>query len=137
MKIIVTIDTETMEAKVTSEETQESIITRPIEHYDRFFDGGSKAWTKDSAYNKMFLLTQQRYADDLLRARGHLYLNEVYDMLGIPRTKAGQVMGWLWKEGVNVDFGLGLERNKNFVDGLENVALLRFNVTGRIIDEVY
>jgi hypothetical protein len=90
----------------------------------------------------MFLRAQQQYANDKLRANGHLFLNEVYDMLGIPRTKAGQVVGWVYDAenpiGDNyVDFGIydiHRETVRNFVNGYERTILLDFNVDGNIWD---
>ena len=110
--------------------------------YARFFDDGCTGWTKDPEYNLMFLKNQQRYANDLLKSRGHLFLNEVYDMLGIPRTKAGQVVGWIYDEeypnGDNfVDFGiydLYNEKARDFVNGYEKTILLDFNVDGDIMN---
>ena len=110
--------------------------------YARFFDEACPAWEKDSEYNLMFLRAQQQYANDLLRARGHLFLNEVYDMLGIPRTKAGQVVGWVYNTenpvGDNyVDFGIyDMHREvvRDFVNGYERAILLDFNVDGNIWD---
>lgn len=32
--------------------------------------------------------------NDKLRWQGHLFLNEVYDALGMPKTRLGAVMGW-------------------------------------------
>ena len=110
--------------------------------YARFFDDGCTGWEKDSEYNLMFLRAQQQYANDKLRANGHLFLNEVYDMLGIPRTKAGQVVGWVYNTenpvGDNyVDFGMyDMHREvvRNFVNGYERTILLDFNVDGNIWD---
>lgn len=112
--------------------------------YARFYDDGCTGWTKDPEYNLMFLNNQQRYANDLLKTRGHLFLNEVYDMLGIQRTKAGNVVGWIYDEknpvGDNfVDFGiydLYKEKNRDFVNGYERVILLDFNVDGNILDMI-
>lgn len=110
--------------------------------YARFFDDGCTGWEKDSEYNLMFLRSQQQYANDLLRANGRLFLNEVYDMLGIPRTKAGQVVGWVYNTenpiGDNyVDFGIydvHREKVRDFVNGYERTILLDFNVDGNIWD---
>ena len=110
--------------------------------YARFFDDGCTGWTKDPEYNLMFLRDQQRYANDLLKSRGHIFLNEVYDMLGIQRTKAGACVGWIYDEknpvGDNfVDFGiydLYKEKNRDFVNGYERTILLDFNVDGNILD---
>lgn len=110
--------------------------------YARFFDCGNTGWTKDPEYNLMFLRGQQQYANDLLHSRGYLFLNEVYDMLGVPRTKAGQIVGWIYDErhpnGDNfVDFGIYDINNPNaidFVNGYERTILLDFNVDGPILD---
>ena len=113
--------------------------------YARFFDDGCENWEKDAEMNLMFLNAQQRYANELLISHGQLFLNEVYDMLGIPRTKAGQVVGWIYDpehklEGERdnyVDFGIFdiyRQTKRDFVNGYENVILLDFNVDGNIWD---
>lgn len=108
--------------------------------YARYFDESCKGWTKDPDYNKMFLCHQQNYCNDKLRAKGYLFLNEVYDQLGIPRTKAGAVVGWVYDEenpiGDNkVDFCIhSFDANRDFVNGYNNVVLLDFNVDGNILD---
>ena len=112
-----------------------------ISEYSRFFDAASVNFAKDPEYNMMFLRRQQDYANEVLKSRGHLFLNEVYDMLDIPRSKAGQVVGWIYDEknpkGDNyVDFGIyrNSEGNRRFVNGLEYNILLDFNVDGVIYD---
>src|SRR5690606_18176913 len=87
--------------------------------YARFFDELNPNWNPRAEYNRIFLDVQQTHANHLLESRGHLFLNEVYDMLGLPRSSAGQVVGWvLSKDGDNyVDFGLfrNSERSNMFV----------------------
>ena len=110
--------------------------------YARFFDEACSAWEKNSEFNLAFLRAQQQYANDRLIADGYLFLNDVYDSLGIPRTKAGQIVGWVYDrknpKGDNfVDFGiydLYRERNRAFVNGYERSILLDFNVDGNILD---
>lgn len=135
---------------VVGEDGKEKTVTKTIQvaesdkysDYSRFFEQSNSNWEKDPEYNLMFLNAQQRYANDLLQARGHLYLNEVYDMLGIPRSKAGQVVGWIYDEknpvGDNyVDFGIydcHKPKNMDFVNGYEPVILLDFNVDGNILE---
>lgn len=143
------IKAQEIEEKVIDEngnETIEKVIVNvPQEgpsEYARFFDEACYSWTKDPEYNLMFLRRQQDYANEKLRCRGHLFLNEVYDMLGIPRTAAGQSVGWLYKtddpeiknDGY-VDFGIydvNNERKRAFVNGYERNILLDFNVDGPI-----
>jgi hypothetical protein len=108
--------------------------------YARFFDQLSTSWSKEPEYNLVFLRCQQNYANDLLKSRGHVFLNEVYDMLGIERTKAGQVVGWVVSDGGDnyVDFGIydGNEKARDFVNGREGAILLDFNVDGIIYDKI-
>lgn len=106
--------------------------------YSKFFDESSPNWSKTPDYNLFFLRTQQDWANNRLRANGFLFLNEVYEALGLPRTQPGQMVGW--KEGTEggdgfVDFGLyqiGDESNRAFINGLEHTVLLDFNVDGII-----
>ena len=105
--------------------------------YAKIYDAGCNGWTKDAEFNLMFLRHTQAQANDILKRRGYLFLNEVYDMLGFQRTKAGQVMGWIYDEenpvGDNfVDFGIyntDIEKARDFVNGIERVIILDFNVT--------
>ena len=108
--------------------------------YARFFDEYCTGWTKDPEYNLGFLKAQQAYANNRLREQGYLYLNDVYDMLGIQKTKAGQVVGWVYDESNTdidnyIDFGiydLYDEDKRDFVNGRERSILLDFNVDGNI-----
>lgn len=110
--------------------------------YARFFDDGCTGWSKDPEFNLIFLRRQQEFANEKLRTNGYLFLNEVYDMLGIPKTKAGHCVGWVYDEkqpiGDNyVDFGIYNTNNeaaRNFVNGYERTILLDFNVDGNILD---
>lgn len=140
------------EETVTDENGKEKKVKKTVNvvdpnlysDYARFFDDGCKGWEKDPEYNLMFLKAQQQYANDLLVSRGHLFLNEVYDMLGIPRTKAGQVVGWIYDlenpVGDNfVDFGIyeaDREKARDFVNGYERSILLDFNVDGNIWEKM-
>lgn len=101
--------------------------------YARVFD------LEHGDYDLMFLKAQESYANDMLQAQGYLFLNDVYDKLGLPRTKAGQIVGWVYNKdnpkGDNyVDFGL---QNLNVDDGeggYVNSVVLDFNVDGPIMD---
>lgn len=110
--------------------------------YARFFDEHCNDWKRNPEYNRAFLHCQQSYFNEMLRARGHVFLNEVYDALGMPRSQAGAVVGWvLSKEGDNfVDFGvfddLTNPQVRDFVNGREYSILLDFNVDGVIYDKI-
>ena len=127
--------------KKTVKSTVSVVDPNTYSDYARFFDEYCAGWTKDAEYNLMFLRQQQNYANELLKSRGHLFLNEVYDMLGIDRTKAGNIVGWVYDEehpiGDNfVDFGIYVldnEKARDFVNGRERSILLDFNVDGDIL----
>lgn len=111
-----------------------------ISEFAKFFDEYCTGWTKDPEYNLMFLRMQQNWANDTLRTRGYLFLNEVYEQLGMPKTKAGQIVGWTYNSDKGdhyVDFNIynvNREANRNFVNGYERSILLDFNVDGNILD---
>lgn len=111
--------------------------------YARFFDISSSSWSKEPEYNMLFLQCQQNYANDLLHSRGHVFLNEVYDMLGIERSKAGAVVGWILSKNGETDnyinFGVfdgKTQAARDFVNGFEGSILLDFNVDGVIYDKI-
>lgn len=139
-----------IEETVVDEEGNETAVKKTVmvaqptvnNPYTKCFDETCPAWEKNSEDNLYFLMCQQSQATDLLRSKGHLFLNEVYDMLGFQRTKAGQYVGWIYNEedpyGDNfVDFGIGDLRDENkraFVNGYERSIWLDFNVDGPIVD---
>lgn len=139
----VVVDEKTGEEKVVKK-TIDMVDPSEYSDYARFFEDGCTGWSKDPEFNLMFLKNQQAYANDLLKSRGHVFLNEVYDLLGIPRTKAGNVVGWIYDEehpvGDNfVDFGIydiNKPKNRDFVNGYERTILLDFNVDGDILNMI-
>lgn len=144
------IRAEEIEHTTIDEEGNEVVVKEEVKtmdpnlysDYAKFFDESNVNWNRNPEYNLMFLKSQQQYANDLLKSRGRLFLNEVYDMIGIDRTKAGQVVGWVYDEenpiGDNfVDFGIydmSKERVRAFVNGYEPNILLDFNVDGNVWD---
>jgi uncharacterized protein DUF6353 len=110
--------------------------------YARFFDESSGQWNKNPDYNRMLINSQQNWANDLLRSRGHVFLNEVYDMLGLERSAAGAVVGWILSDDgstdnhISFDIFNGSEPARDFVNGYEGSILLDFNVDGVIYDKL-
>lgn len=106
--------------------------------YKVLFDETNHNWQRAHEYNQIFLQAQQNYANDLLRAKGHVFLNDVHDMLGLPRTKAGQIVGWVLNgEGDDyIDFGIfnDIHQGMRFVSGDERSIWLDFNVDGPVLD---
>lgn len=133
-----------VEETVINEDGTESVVKKTIEviedpykgqsEYARCFCEGCTGWTKDPESNLTFLRAQERWANDRLQAVGHLFLNEVYDMLGLPRSSAGATMGWVYdpkNPDYKVDFGIyniHIPANREFVNGWERSIWLDFNV---------
>lgn len=105
--------------------------------YAVYFDSKSRNYETNSDYNRMFLKAQQAFANDKLQTRGHLFLNEVLDDLDLPRTPAGQIVGWT-KDGPDgyVNFRI-VEVERETEDGRHEPALLLdFNVEGNIWEKM-
>lgn len=130
--------TETVKNEMGQKEEQVSFDPNKRSVYSRIFDEFSVHWHKDPEFNRIFLQCQQNFANNLLQTRGHVFLNEVYDMLGLDRSKAGAVVGWvLNSDGDNyVDFGMLEAYNAKFINGFERSVLLDFNVDGVIYDKI-
>lgn len=126
---------------VRTEKVRTADISPEYSDYAKVFDESSRQWQKSAEYNFLFLRKAQEHFNDLLYSRGHLFLNEVYDYLDIPRTEAGQFVGWL-KDGdgdCKVDIGLFRiddERHRAFINGYERNIILDFNVDGIIYDKI-
>lgn len=146
------VDPETGKEKKV-EKTAFVVNPSDISDYARFFekytvdeDGNSIVnphWDENNEYNLMFLKAQENYANDLLRAKKRLFLNEVYEMLGLPRTKAGQIVGWVYdpdnpKADSYVDFGIYSDNlsYSDYVNGFDPAILLDFNVDGNIWEKM-
>ena len=143
-------ETKEIETKSVDENTGEEIVSKsvvPINQgglsiYARFFDETCAGWQNNAEYNLTYLLSREADANNLLKANGHLFLNDVYDLLGMKRTRAGQQVGWRYMKnnpyGDNrVSFGIHndlRQGNRDFVNGYQPVVLLDFNVDGPILD---
>lgn len=138
-----------IEEKVVDENGEEKIVKKTVQTaevdpnkvYSRFFDETCTGWTRNAEDNLTFLLCQQNYANERLQAKGHLFLNDVYEMLGLQKSKAGQVVGWYYnkKHQPFIDFGiydLYDERKRDFVNGYEKSILLNFDPDGNILDYI-
>lgn len=140
-----------VEEKVVDENGKEKTVTKTVNvidpsdysEFSKIFDKFNPNWENTPEYNMLFLKAQQSYANDLLKAKGYLFLNDVYEMLGFPRTIAGQSVGWLYDprncdhKGDNfVSFGIFDVHKRgscDFVNGYESAVILDFNVDGNIL----
>lgn len=133
-----------VEETVINEDGTESVVKKTIEvvedpykglsEFARCYTDGCVGWTKDAEANLTFLRAQERWATDRLRSVGHLFLNEVYDMLGIPRSSAGAIMGWVYdpkNPDRKVDLGIyniHIPANRDFVNGWERSIWIDPNI---------
>lgn len=145
------IKAQEVEVVEKDEEGNEKIVKKTIEAVDpkgpinspyaQFFDNGNENWVKDAEANKMFLIQQQNWANEKLQRKGHLFLNEVYDMLGMNRTRIGNHAGWRYDpKNPNidsyVDFGIfdaHYPEKRRFINGDERTILVDFNCDGDIL----
>lgn len=144
------LKTKEIEEIVIDENGEEKIEKKTVTYVDetepsafaRYFDPSHPCWSDDVTRRMMFLRSQMDYANDKLRANRVLFLNEVYDMLGYPRVKEGQIVGWVYDKenetGDNyVDFGIydmNDPEKRDFVNGRSESILLDFNVDGVVYD---
>lgn len=112
--------------------------TRVWEGNSRYFDQFNAHYRNNADTNLFFLKIQQTALNDQLKARGHLFLNEVYDALGFERTREGSLLGWLYgSDNMGyVDFGLSGPHAADFIEGKQPGVLLTFNVDGLIHDKI-
>lgn len=120
----------------------ERAVGEPSIYAKLFGQDYSTSWSPQPEYNLMFLRSNQCWLNDKLRADGHLFLNQVYDQLGLPHTKEGAVVGWLYGKGGDdyVDFGLFNRQMEpqhfDFFTGRDDAIWLDFNVDGVIWDKI-
>ena len=75
-----------------------------------------------------YLTSMQSYANELLRVKGQLFLNDVYEMLDLPTSEVGKHVGWRYDVDNCIDFGVWPMCTSG------NYIMLDFNVDG-IIDQ--
>ena len=138
---------------ITEDENGNEVVTKEVVEvphlpsgYAKCFDESNVNWTKDPDLNWCFVKNIQNYANERLKLEGFLFLNDVYAMLGFPKTREGQLVGWIYDEnnaehnGDNfIDFGLFDIKNKDahrFVNGYERSVWLDFNVDGPIYNRI-
>ncbi len=128
------------EELVVDGETTESVLkygdTSP---YGVIFDETNHNWSADEDLSVLHLKCQQQYANDILQTRGHIFLNEVYKMLGFPHTPAGAITGWVKDNGDNfIDFNIhdGLFEGEDANGRLVTKWALDFNVDGVMYDKI-
>lgn len=78
------------------EERDQVVVQNRMSPYAQYWGPGCSEWSKDPEMSMMTLQAVQNWMNDLLISRGHVFLNEVCDQLGLERTPAGQIVGWIY-----------------------------------------
>ena len=136
------ISHETIEDESGKKKKAKVDVAKVIDDYSIIFDREhSKAWEPDNDYNYALLDAEQHYANDCLKARGHVFLNEIYDRLGFERTKAGQIVGWVYKpddENWKGDNFVDFRKRELYIDTPDGnyvkKIVLDFNIDGNVLD---
>jgi hypothetical protein len=134
VKIIKGLDQDAIKAEIAAGRT-----------YARIFDDENDNWSDLPHNNQYYVKMVLQHSRDALTRNGHLFLSDVYDMLGFPRTLASTQVGWVSKPQYDengkqtndayVDFGLwdqGMHKGKEWINGNPKAFLLDFNVDGVI-----
>lgn len=129
-------DPETGKTKTVTKEVRKEKSDNHVNSsgYSRCFETGCRNWTKDPSTNRVALMSIETWANQRLRSRGYLFLNEVYDVLGLDQTLAGSEMGWIYyhndEDNIYGDnyVDLGFSRDPKFMEGVEASVWLDFNV---------
>lgn len=101
---------------------------------------GSAYWDKSNVYNETLFFTAEAQLNRTLRGNGYVFLNDVYDLLGLSRSIAGQAVGWVYDRsdptGDNRIVFKKIPIVETDEDGRRNyVTLVDFNVDGPILDQ--
>ena len=122
------------------EMTVESVVAvNDVSPYGVIFDENNVHWSADEDLAMLHLKCQEQYANDILQTRGHIFLNEVYKMLGFPHTPAGAVTGWVKGNGDDfIDFNIhdGIFEGEDENGRLVTKWALDFNVDGVMYDKI-
>lgn len=131
----------TAEEDLTKDEMTLEAITAVdgVSPYGVIFDSSNNNWSADEDLSILHLKCQQQYANDILQTRGHIFLNEVYKMLGFPHTPAGAVTGWVKGHGDDfIDFNIydGMFEGEGGNGRTVTKWALDFNVDGVMWDKI-
>jgi len=151
------LESKTVVDEATGEvKTETKLVTngRQLSPYARVFNEGcwdsingrwlwrNTCWRKSAYENKLTIKRALIEANNRLKADGFLFLNTVYQMLGMPLTYEGQIVGWTLEGGDGfVDFGVTngkylVPGNEDFINELTPDCILDFNVDGVIVDKL-
>lgn len=92
---------------------------------------GNWAFQDSPEHNVSFIRIQEQLMTDMLRSKGYLFLNDIYDRFDLPNTAAGQICGWMIDHDKSDDFVEILETPMH--DG-SGAFMLDFNIAGPVFE---
>ena len=112
--------------------------------YVRVYDWHNPYYRDDMTYNRFFVNAQQNYFNDKLKSfvrGGYVFMNEVDEALGFPKTEAGQIVGWRYDpDDPRIDNYIDFSVTEVYKDdeyGIKRpVLILEYNVDGSILNKV-
>ena len=144
-----TIETETTDDKGKKKVSKETYAVPTVSSaYSRFFDEANPNYEKDGSANYTFVRAQMIYLQNKLIANGYLFLNDVYEHLGLPITIAGQSAGWIYDysdrensilkfEGFDINEVNNSPAVRAFMNGYERNCLINFvNIKDDILTDI-
>lgn len=117
---------------------------RDLSPYARIIsEESSNCWDDNEDYTSENLKAVQVWANRRLERKGHLFLNEVFDQLGLSRTREGAVVGWIKNSEVGDgyvsfgDFDASIYRvPSDDYSRVDSNFIVDFNVDGMIWDKI-
>lgn len=142
------IETEIEEKKETKTGKERTVkkkirIPNPDEHgeYAFQFKPGDAGWSYNPEYNLYYLQAAEKKLNRHFKQQGYLFLNQVYDELGIREdgkwkwTQEGQVIGWFDDETEEKSISFGIDYTVPAY-GYADYIWIEPNLDGIIIDKI-
>lgn len=118
-----------VEETIDGKKVKSQTVDAGVSDYTFIFEPGNENWTGKYEHNLFFLEKFQNIFNDQLRARKHVFLQDVTRALGFEDTKIAAVTGWVEGQSSGDEF-----INFNIKALPDGRFLLDFNVDGIILD---
>lgn len=154
-ELLYDIKKEEVEEKITDEKGKEKTVKKEVlnaenagkagcGYYAKWFKKDTSAeWVNSAEMNKVTVEMAELEANQRLEIKGMLTVNDVHDILrmldeyGQPlRTKAGQIMGWVYdpEKAHQIEFGLENPINEDASNGKSTDWLITLNPEGPVYE---
>lgn len=99
-------------------------------------------WTNDAQYNLQQLTVFLSHVNELLKTKEILFINDVLDIFGFPKTEIGATNGWIYdpsdyRSSCYIDFGIDKDAIiKKYRQGITEPILITLNPDGYILNRL-